>query len=1112
MKRIDYDAFFILGGNFMMKEMIQQNTFDQEQTPAMLQLETGTASHSAFCFAMAVNHNNQMQFAVLGANDSTLKSFRAAISMGTRRLYFGEGQKEELHYALGKKVNVISKGQFEFINTQTVNRKKAIIAFSKELEEKYIVAIDEVPEMQVRDFLMAPPYGLPILEEWAKPIYEEMLTRKLLQPLNVYFDRNEFTSLSIAQVTLKEEDCKEFLSEMIRTGKCQFPQEGTGEKINEINDLNEYLLEYSPVMLDKVTKLDEPLHQPMKEQALSHFDTYQRPLFPVQAHVATGAAKALQVQKGIIIQGEMSSGKSAIMTATVDGYFHLTGQKGYRTCVFVPPTLTEKWAKEEIRHLIPDAEVHLIKRTEDLIRIHQSWIQDGRPKPEKPTFFVISFTTMRGDSIKQMPLPYKQIALSKKSEEEVQRYYKNGYYCPDCGAKLRKKTSSIMVHQANGEQKEVCQYKDFTGSDLDSKTNKNSVCADCNSNIWSPKVKTKYASFKDWTKYENKLVQAIKEGNKPLQKQLELENRVKPYDAKQSGRAYRKVATVEYIRRKMKHFFDALIVDEVHELKSETAQGTALGSLAKVCKKFVAGTGTLFGGRASDVFYTLWRLFPQKMVKSGFEYSSLMEWNETYGNIERTYYHDGEVTSNIASRGAQGTLDKTKVVPGISPYVFTQFLMDTTINVRFIDVWPNPVELVNVPTILVDMSEEQKQAYEHMKESFEKAIEAAKGTPDAGKLWLSYIRTGNAYPDNMIHYPNYYLDNAGKELVWSNDKFKFDEDCIQPKEKKLQEILHTEISEGRPTIIYVSDTGSTVKERDVQPRLQKIAEQVPGAKVSILRTNTVTPPKRSAWLKEQVNSGVNVIICSQELVKVGLDLLATPTLIFYQLSFSLFTLNQAARRHWRIGQTKQCRTFYLGYRETFQAQMAQLIAQKNKASEAMNGDATSDGLNAMLGDTGDLQTLLIQNIKSGNQLKGSTEEWTKAASEESKRVLANIGNVITHVFEPIEIQFTNWVGKLPETMDVAFMKEAQFVQKAIECIKKEQVPGVRMKQNVLEIDGEIEDVIRALTTLNTDKRMLVQKQDITFWDSVLVEVDSSKKKGKRKNKVIDGQFEFDLFG
>ncbi|PIE91676.1 hypothetical protein CO726_30905 [Bacillus fungorum] len=240
--------------------------------------------------------------------------------------------------------------------------------------------------------------------------------------------------------------------------------------------------------------------------------------------------------------------------------------------------------------------------------------------------------------------------------------------------------------------------------------------------------------------------------------------------------------------------------------------------------------------------------------------------------------------------------------------------------------------------------------------------------------------------------------------------------------------------------------------------------------------------------------------------------MATPTLIFYQLSFSLFTLNQAARRHWRIGQTKQCRTFYLGYQETFQAQMAQLIAQKNKASEAMNGDATSDGLNAMLGDTGDLQTLLIQNIKSGNQLKGSTEEWTQAASEESKRVLENIGKVITPVFEPIEIQFTNWVEKLSETMDVAFMKEAQFMQKAVECIKKEQVPGVRIKQNVLEVDGEIKDLVRALTTLITDKRMLVQKQDIAFWDELIVEVDTSQKKGKRKNKVIEGQFEFDLFG
>jgi hypothetical protein len=126
--------------------------------------------------------------------------------------------------------------------------------------------------------------------------------------------------------------------------------------------------------------------------------------------------------------------------------------------------------------------------------------------------------------------------------------------------------------------------------------------------------------------------------------------------------------------------------------------------------------------------------------------------------------------------------------------------------------------------------------------------------------------------------------------------------------------------------------------------------------------------------------------------------------------------------------------------------MAQLIAQKNKAAEAMNGDATSDGLNANnAGDTGDLQTLLSKILKAGNQLKGSTEEWTQAASEESKRVLANIGKVITPVFESIEIQFTNWVKTLPSTFDVSYMEDAKFVQKAVEYIQEEKVPGVVVK-------------------------------------------------------------------
>jgi len=66
--------------------------------------------------------------------------------------------------------------------------------------------------------------------------------------------------------------------------------------------------------------------------------------------------------------------------------------------------------------------------------------------------------------------------------------------------------------------------------------------------------------------------------------------------------------------------------------------------------------------------------------------------------------------------------------------------------------------------------------------------------------------------------------------------------------------------------------------------------------------------------KVEIISKPYLSLLSQELVQVGLDLLCTPTLIFYQFSWSLFTINQAARRAWRIGQTEECRLYYLAVR------------------------------------------------------------------------------------------------------------------------------------------------------------------------------------------------------
>ena len=212
---------------------------------------------------------------------------------------------------------------------------------------------------------------------------------------------------------------------------------------------------------------------------------------------------------------------------------------------------------------------------------------------------------------------------------------------------------------------------------------------------------------------------------------------------------------------------------------------------------------------------------------------------------------------------------------------------------------------------------------------------------------------------------------------------------LHQKEAKLIELTSGELIEKRPTIIYVRDTGSSNADRDIQPRLKKILEEnIEGAKVAILRTNTTKTDQRSHWLKQKVEKeGYNIVIVSMELVKVGLDLICTPTLVFYQFSWSMFTMGQASRRSWRIGQTRECRLYYLSYRETFQEQMATLIAMKSKASAAINGDVSTDGLNAMLGDDGDLQSMLIKSIKGGAKLEGSSEEWISQTTDRAREIL-----------------------------------------------------------------------------------------------------------------------------
>lgn len=1064
---------------------------DEYENPKMLEIYTNQAWYNVFCYALAYREVNdrhgtkqELLFAIIGGADSAIQSMKAGIDIGSSSsLRFGHGVKENTNYRFMPEQSLATtKGAYEKFNMNlSAARKGVIISHQDMLNNRYLISFEKEPYIDVAKLLNGAPFGLWIEEDWKKPVFDAMIRNQYLIPVDMYVDEELFNKdnpLHLYEINLTEEQADQLISDMLKLGLISFTQQGDGTALQQVESLTDYILAYTDNLIDKVSTHAIPTHDGGKDSVHPKFDTYARELFPVQAHASTAIAKRLKKQKSVILQGEMSTGKSTMMVAISDGLFsdwsNLTKKTGYHVCLMSPPSLMDKWPKE-IRAVIPNAKVHVIRRTEELIRYHTNWTNAGRPKPTVPTFFVIAYTTMR-DGARIVPA-VEHTLKSTTTQLKPEDAYKNGYYCPSCGLPHQTVESTVeVIDEETGEVKKEYVTTNMTRFEFGAsrrltktKQPPNAFCFHCGDSLWTNKVSNRFESFKAWSEYEKTVMRLIDEGNvDAFQEQPKIPSK-KGF--------VRRVAAIEYIRRKMKNFFDISIVDEVHMCKADnSAQGNALGSLAAASKKVIAGTGTLFGGKAQDIYFLLWRLFPTDMVNSGYQYSEVGRFNEEYGNVEKRTFipHNGKENSNTNSRGGV-TRTRDKLLPGISPFIFGKYMMKNVVNVRLKDVWADPAPLIDTPVIFVPMNDSLKGKYNSMISRIEGF---AQGSDNPGNAYRMLMDYGIAYPDNPFTMPSAVMKTPdGPMTLWEADHLEENE--LLPKEEKLQEIIKTEMSQHRKSIVYVRDTGSTVPDRDVRPRLKKVLEDI-GAKVCILDTTSADTDKRSQWLEKKINEeGYDVCIVSQELVKVGLDLLCTPTIIFYQFSWSLFTINQAARRAWRIGQTQECRLFYLAYKGTMQETMSHIIASKNKATAAINGDLSSDGLSAMLGDDGDLRSLLLKSVKEGKTLKGSAEDWISQTTDRARELLANIGKV-----------------------DQPPAKEAG--------VDEETVVNADLANELLDLftsQGPVEEEVTAKIAnaqANTSSDPLFEILE----KNVLVMTKTTKKKSKGN---IEGQLIFDLF-
>jgi hypothetical protein len=109
----------------------------------------------------------------------------------------------------------------------------------------------------------------------------------------------------------------------------------------------------------------------------------------------------------------------------------------------------------------------------------------------------------------------------------------------------------------------------------------------------------------------------------------------------------------------------------------------------------------------------------------------------------------------------------------------------------------------------------------------------------------------------------------------------------------------------------------------------------------------------------------------------------------------VYTVQQASRRSWRIGQTQPVRVHYLGFSDTAQIACLELMAKKIAVSQSTSGDMPDTGLDVLNSDGDSIEVALAKQllVKPEGILKPALPVQTKpciAPVQESTSTVATV--------------------------------------------------------------------------------------------------------------------------
>ena len=802
--------------------------------------------------------------------------------------------------------------------------------------------------------------AVPLIPDFQDYMLTTLQHRDILRPLEVISSTEEFDAW-VLHMSSEETNIINVVNDGLHNGHISIPG-ANGNEFPEISGVTGYLNAFGVQIAERIRGQFNPLFDPATEAlspevlAVNKFIKANAgySLFDAQLAASEAIKRRLCIAKDALLIAECGTGKTKIGASALHAYqqrlhfrqYNLNDNVTVRyanrskhfNIVLCPSHMAEKWVRE-IEESLPNTFAVIVNSISDIDLVYRAYENDNK------TCYIILTKEKARDGYMRRP------AALWNSRRKA-------FICPCCYEVIM-----MDIIEDGSKYKVKADSRYFR---MENKKNRKCENPDCETVLWTALTAEQQS---DWVKVAgygyvhrrfafSHLTHVEK---KPKVYKAILEIGKNPDGHYPNTGAYRRVPLSTYIKQKMKGKIDGLIVDEIHNFNNDSGQGDAMGELFQAAKKVIGMTATLINGYSSGIFHLFYRIIPHLMLLDNKTYEKPNDFNNEYGVSEAVY--EVEAPDYNANRRSVKRKIREKQLPGVSPMVYSRFLLEGAVFLSLNDMGKDLPEYEEIP-IQLDMNSDVANEYNRIRGEF---LDLLKEEPKIAKKLLSvYLNLLTVYPDQPYeHEPIKHpvFGDMAKPLIIPRDTSSIDE--LHEKDQQVVDLVQRKAENGERVLIYTSWTRI-----DTQKKLSDLLSEQ-GYRVATL-TAAVPPKKREAWVEKQVKKGVQVLICNPSLVETGLDLNDFTTILFYNISYKLFTLRQASRRSWRINQrAPRIEVYFFFYEDTMQHKAIRLMASKLAVAGVIEGNLTDEGLAAM-SDCQDMTTALARELTQG--IEGEVED------------------------------------------------------------------------------------------------------------------------------------------